>query len=88
MMMGNRRKKVNRNDFILSSFSVVDKRGYKMWVGWKIIHKETGLWAECGEYLSQEKNQRKAFEKLVNSPEFQAWLEEKDMKGGNKDEEI
>ena len=43
----------------------------------RITHKETGLQACCEEYRQQHMNKEKAFEKLVNSDEFQKWLKTK-----------
>ena len=68
---------VTKKDFRFETFRSGGKGGQHQNVrdsGVRIVHIETGLSAECREERDQFSNKKKAFEKLVKSPEFQTWL--------------
>lgn len=45
----------------------------KVETGVRIRHPESGAVAECREERSQTQNKRRAFERLIQTPEFKKW---------------
>jgi protein subunit release factor B len=71
---------VTKDDFIMQTYRGSGAGGQhrnKTSSCVRLIHKETGIRAECCEERDQFKNKKKAFLKLYNSPEFQLYLKKR-----------
>ena len=71
---------LTHKDFEIQTFRCGGKGGQnvnKRETGVRIVHKESGLSAECREEREQLQNKKKAFEKLCNSKDFKLWLRRK-----------
>jgi protein subunit release factor B len=67
----------DRGDFVVTPYRGSGKGGQKRnktFSGCRVTHPTTGLFVECEEERSYETNKKRAFERLVNKPEFMAWL--------------
>jgi protein subunit release factor B len=68
---------ITKDDFEFHYFRAGGNGGQKQnktSSGCRVIHKETGISAESREARDQLENKRRAWKKLVASPEFQAYL--------------
>lgn len=68
---------VTRKDFEMQFFRAGGKGGQKQnktSSACRIIHRESGSVGESREERSQMQNRKIAFERCVQSPEFQSWL--------------
>ncbi len=71
---------LTKKDFTIQTFRSGGKGGQhqnKTDSGVRIVHNETGMQAESRDGKSQLQNKKLAFNKLVKSPHFQAWLKTK-----------
>ena len=71
---------VTRKDFIIDTFRTGGPGGQsqnKTESGVRIRHPASGAVGESREERDQSKNKKTAFNRLVNSPKFQAWLKMK-----------
>ena len=80
--MTNRRHllSLTKKDFTIQTFRSGGKGGQhqnKTDSGVRIVHNETGIFAESRDGKSQHHNKKAAFKKLAKSPEFTAWLKSK-----------
>lgn len=69
---------ITKDDFEFQFFRAGGKGGQhqnKTSSACRAIHKETGISAECRDSRDQLENKRKAWKKLVSSPEFKAYLQ-------------
>ncbi|MFA5458606.1 MAG: peptide chain release factor-like protein [Synergistaceae bacterium] len=67
---------LTKNDFELQFFRAGGKGGQKQnktSSGCRIIHKESGAVGESREQRQQIANKKLAFQRLIQSPEFQTW---------------
>jgi len=67
----------SQGDFVVTPYRGSGKGGQKRnktFSGCRVTHSATGLFVECEEERSFETNKRRAFERLVNKPEFKTWL--------------
>jgi len=71
---------LTKKDFRFDTFRSGGKGGQnqnKRDTGVRITHLETGISAESREERSQLQNKKKAFQRLINNPQFQLWLKRK-----------
>lgn len=67
---------LTKKDFIVETFRSGGPGGQnqnKRNTGVRIRHPESGAVAESREHRTQKQNQKAAFERLVNTPEFKRW---------------
>ena len=67
----------SNGDFVVTPYRGSGKGGQKRnktFSGCRVSHPATGLYVECEEERSFEQNKKRAFTRLVNKPEFMAWL--------------
>lgn len=68
----------DQKDFIVQPFKGSSKGGQKRnktMSACRIIHPASGAVSECQEERSFEQNKQKAFERLMDKPEFKNWFE-------------
>ena len=68
---------LTKKDFIIQTFRAGGKGGQKQnktSSGVRIIHPESGARGESRDERSQHQNKKIAFQRLVESPRFKAWL--------------
>jgi protein subunit release factor B len=68
---------ITKDDLEIQTFRSGGKGGQnqnKVESGVRIIHRESGVVAECREERDQLTNKRRAFKKLIESPKFKAWF--------------
>ena len=67
---------LTKKDFIVETFRCGGNGGQnvnKLETGVRIRHPASGAVAECREERKQLQNKKKAFERLIKTPEFQKW---------------
>jgi protein subunit release factor B len=84
---------ITKKDFEVQTFRAGGKGGQnqnKRNTGVRIIHKESGIRAECREERSQGQNKKIAFRRLINDPKFKLWIniKSKEIINNKKIEEI
>lgn len=71
---------VTKKDLEIQTFRSGGKGGQhqnKVNSGVRIVHRDSGAVGECREERSQHRNKKIAFRRMVNSKEFQLWLNRK-----------
>lgn len=68
---------ITKKDFVVQTFRAGGPGGQnqnKVNSGVRIIHRASGAKGEARDSRSQPQNKKAAFERLVASPRFQAWM--------------